>query len=306
MNFYVLINYRKIRSKDKNKDNYLKIALKDVGTNGEKKYKSKIIVNDIKMDFSMNLIQKAMNYTKNHNKSTDIKVAIKPRTVKLEKKDKDKDKDKDKREKSFEKKKTGQMKSKMPILKKTVKAVTVINKIRSISSTTRPKKVNTIYKPPPKVQEKHEEPTKEDNLFGIKFPFFKKKSSIKDDTAKKDGKNEKNEKEGNKRLRCMHSSYVPDKHKTLAQMITAEKKPPRKLKTIKTEEIFLEPIKYDKYLSDQKNKKAKHRDTFCEGFFISSFPYKDGQVVEKSQSFPASCGHKECSSLPAMKPEIIY
>ena len=148
INFYVLINYRKIRSKDKTKDNFLKIALKDVGTNGEKKYKSKIIVNDIKMDFSMNLIQKAMNYTKNHNKSTDIKVAIKPRTVKLEKKDKDKDK----REKSFEKKKTGQMKSKMPILKKTVKAVTVINKIRSISSTTRPKKVNTIYKPPPKVQ----------------------------------------------------------------------------------------------------------------------------------------------------------
>ena len=90
INFYVLINYRKIRSKDKNKDNFLKIALKDVGTNGEKKYKSKIIVNDIKMDFSMNLIQKAMNYNKNKNKSTDVKVAIKPRTVKLEKKEKDK------------------------------------------------------------------------------------------------------------------------------------------------------------------------------------------------------------------------
>ena len=308
INFYVLINYRKIRSKDKNKDNFLKIALKDVGTNGEKKYKSKIIVNDIKMDFSMNLIQKAMNYNKNKNKSTDVKVAIKPRTVKLEKKEKDKDKDKDKREKSFENKKTGEMKSKLPIFKKTVKAVTVINKIRSVSSTTRPKKTNTMYKPPPKVQEKHEEATKEDNFFGLKFPFFKMKSSTKDATTKKDGKNVKNEKieKGNNRFRGMHSSYIPEKHKTLAQMIAAEKQPLKKLKTIKTEEIFLEPIKYDKYLSDQKNKKTKHRDTFCEGFFISSFPYKDGQVVEKSQSFPASCGHKECSSLPAMKPEIIF
>ena len=307
MNFYVLINYRKIRSKDKNKDNFLKIALSEVGTNGEKKFKSKIIVNDIKIDFSMNLIQKTMNYTKNNNKVSDIKVAIKPRAVKLEKKDKEKGKETVKKEKSFEKKKTGEMKSKLPIFRRTVKAITVANKMRSVSNTTRTKKSNIIYKPPPKVQEKHEEATKDENMFGITFPFFKKKSSIKSGAGtKKDEENTKKEKEESNRLRGMHSSYVPEKNKTLSQMITVEKRPPKKLKTIKTEDIVLEPIKYEKYLSEQKNKKSKQRETFCEGFFISSFPYKDGQVVEKSQSFPSSCGHKECSSLPAMKPEIIF
>jgi len=38
---------------------------------------------------------------------------------------------------------------------------------------------------------------------------------------------------------------------------------------------------------------------------IASFPQQNEQVVEKSQTFPASCGHKICSSLPLMKPEII-
>ena len=295
INFYVLINYRKVRSKDKNKDNFLKIPLKDIGTNGEKKYKSKIIVNDIKMDFSMNLVQKTMNYTKNTNKTSDIKIAIKPKTAKVERRDK--------RDNTCEKKKSSEIKSKLPLFKIAIKAVTMGNKMRSISNTVRTKKSNTMYKPPPKVQEKHEEKVKEENMFSLKLPFFSKKSTIKKDNNKKI--EEKNENEKN-RLRGMHSTYVQEKNKTLSQMITAEKKPQRKLKTIKTEEIILEPKKYENYLSEQKNKKSKIRETFCEGFFLSSFPYKEGQVVEKSQSFPSSCGHKDCSSLPAMKPEIIF
>ena len=110
MNFYILINYRKIRSKDNTKDNFLKLAFKDVGTNGEKKYKSKIIVNDIKMDYSINLIPKSNNpktvipktanpktmipkpmNTKAMNSTKNVKEISKQKPVKIiEKKDKDK------------------------------------------------------------------------------------------------------------------------------------------------------------------------------------------------------------------------
>ena len=75
------------------------------------------------------------------------------------------------------------------------------------------------------------------------------------------------------------------------------------------DENYLKGTYYDMYLSKLKadNKKETDigRETFCGGFFIASFPQKEGQVIENSQSFPSSCGHKECSSLPAMMPEII-
>ena len=74
-------------------------------------------------------------------------------------------------------------------------------------------------------------------------------------------------------------------------------------------EYFIEGITYDKYLSKLKSENKKEeesgRESFCEGFFIASFPQKNGQVIENSQSFPSACGHKECSILPAMKPEIF-
>ena len=72
-------------------------------------------------------------------------------------------------------------------------------------------------------------------------------------------------------------------------------------------DIFLESQNYTSYLKSlqQKGLKESKRETFCEGFFISSFPFKNASVIEKSQSFPAQCGHEECSKLPAMKPEII-
>ena len=77
----------------------------------------------------------------------------------------------------------------------------------------------------------------------------------------------------------------------------------------KEKDLFLEGTIYDKYLSDLASLKQKDyestRESFCEGFFIASFPQKNGQVIENSQSFPSPCGHAECSTLPAMKPEII-
>ena len=76
---------------------------------------------------------------------------------------------------------------------------------------------------------------------------------------------------------------------------------------IQVEENYLKGINYEQYLlkKRQDKKKEDDRETFCEGFFIASFPQKEGQVIENSQSFPADCGHTECSSLPAMMPEIV-
>ncbi len=72
-------------------------------------------------------------------------------------------------------------------------------------------------------------------------------------------------------------------------------------------ESYLKGILYDTYKLKLNTKKENEtgRETFCEGFFIASFPQKNAQVIENSQSFPAPCGHEECFSLPAMQPEII-
>ena len=73
-------------------------------------------------------------------------------------------------------------------------------------------------------------------------------------------------------------------------------------------ELILESKNYEEYLSELKQKGIKEstRETFCEGFFIASFPKKDGKVINNSEEkLLASCGHEECSKLPSMKPEII-
>jgi hypothetical protein len=61
-------------------------------------------------------------------------------------------------------------------------------------------------------------------------------------------------------------------------------------------EHFLKGVDYDTYLSKLKSEKKKEyedREAFCKGFFIASFPKKNGQVIENSQSFPSPCGHEE-------------
>ena len=74
----------------------------------------------------------------------------------------------------------------------------------------------------------------------------------------------------------------------------------------KKEYCYLEPINYAEHLQHLIIAKNKiERETFCEGFFIASFPLSGGEVIENSQSFPSPCGHQECSTFPAMKPEII-
>ena len=77
-------------------------------------------------------------------------------------------------------------------------------------------------------------------------------------------------------------------------------------------ELILDAINFDTYLEQQdmntnkkENQNLKERETFCEGFFIASFPKENGKVIENSFSFRAPCGHIKCAKLPSMKPEII-
>ena len=60
LNVFILINAKKVKSKN-GENNFLRIPFEEVGTDGPKQYSS-IIVNDIKMDFSINLVPKILNY----------------------------------------------------------------------------------------------------------------------------------------------------------------------------------------------------------------------------------------------------
>ena len=307
MNFYILLNNKKIISNDRTKNNFLKIAFESIEDNGEKFYKSQIIVNDITLDFSINLIQKAMNY--NINESLDFKINIRPTTIRIERKAKqfyrsdsfNKNESKNENKVIENKLSVETQKSRLPLFRKVIKAVEIANKIRNFSNKDRMRKSSSLYNSPPMVEEGHIDIQKDDDILSQNIPYLRRKSTIEKEEE------ENAEKEFQNKLRGMSNTFTgKNKTLTLTQMITSEKKIPKKLKTIKTEEYILEPVNYEKYLSEnQQNKKLKQRETFCEGFFIASFPKKDGQVIEKSQSFPAPCGHKECSELPAMKPEII-
>ena len=73
-----------------------------------------------------------------------------------------------------------------------------------------------------------------------------------------------------------------------------------------TIESYLESTTYENFIKKNPKKIIENRETFCSGFFIASFPKKNGKVVENSDFFRPPCGHFKCSKLPAMKPEIIF
>ena len=70
---------------------------------------------------------------------------------------------------------------------------------------------------------------------------------------------------------------------------------------IKPKEIILNNSEID--FSKEEN---QNLNSFCKGFFIVSFPYNNGKILENSKNYRSICGHLLCSKLPAMKSEIIY
>ena len=47
-------------------------------------------------------------------------------------------------------------------------------------------------------------------------------------------------------------------------------------------------------------------DSFCNSFFICSFPYNNGKIMENSCRYRSLCNHAICCKLLAMEPEIVY
>ena len=324
MNFYIMINYRKIRSKFKTKENYLKISLKEVGNISPKKYSS-IIVNDIKMDFSISLSKTISNINqKKPINKTLIKKESKINIMKIKSEEirknnikndininnkftyiKPMNKEYMNKSSFFERKKTEKPRmSKTPLENKVYKAIKKVKFITDIKNKNNhstdkinKKAINTINN----ANEIHEPFDQEDNYFiQQNYPYAKKKTIL----LEKD-KEKIIIKENNQIINPENNNLI-----LLSNIITSKSPPiqknsPKKENAIsKTEEIFLEPKNYEEYIIIQGNK--IDQETFCEGFFIASFPKINGQVIQKSQSFPALCGHKECSSLPSMKSEIIY
>ena len=68
----------------------------------------------------------------------------------------------------------------------------------------------------------------------------------------------------------------------------------------------LSTMTYEEYLIEKKQDESlNYRETFCEGFFIASYPKKNGKIIENSNNLLSFCEHKDCSKLHAMKPEIL-
>ena len=70
---------------------------------------------------------------------------------------------------------------------------------------------------------------------------------------------------------------------------------------IKPKEIILNNSEID--FSKEEN---QNLNSFCKGFFIVSFPYNNGKIIENSKNYRSICGHLLCSKLPAMESVIIY
>ena len=81
-------------------------------------------------------------------------------------------------------------------------------------------------------------------------------------------------------------------------------------KDLKEDYKLLTSMNYKAYLNEIDEKKkikmdVTKRETFCSGFFITSIHQKNCSIIENSEMLPSSCGHRACSILNSMKPEIL-
>ena len=74
------------------------------------------------------------------------------------------------------------------------------------------------------------------------------------------------------------------------------------------DDINLNTINSDQNLLPHKINiyKEQNFESFCNSFFICSFPYKNGKLIENSKYYRSACNHAPCSRLISMEPEIIF
>jgi hypothetical protein len=69
----------------------------------------------------------------------------------------------------------------------------------------------------------------------------------------------------------------------------------------------IERLEYETInLEDILNDNLYSQNKFCEAFFVTSIPKKNAKLMPESEEFISVCQHKECSILPAYKPEITH
>ena len=76
-------------------------------------------------------------------------------------------------------------------------------------------------------------------------------------------------------------------------------------KSLKRSIDIIEPIKIK---LDDKNSDKIDYETFCLGFFVTglSMPFENNKIIEDSVNYVTTCGHKYCSLLFSIKPDILY
>ena len=145
INVFILINFRKVKSKKKGIKNFLKVLLEEVGTDSPKQYSS-IIVNDIKMDFSIKLYQKKMTFLRQRS---SIQISSKNNTIKDIEKEDDKKNDR-KKTKSYNKEIKEAKKERLSIFRKAIISVKSLNKKSSetevLDEIDRPKRNESFSK----------------------------------------------------------------------------------------------------------------------------------------------------------------
>ena len=166
-----------------------------------------------------------------------------------------------------------------------------------------------------KAKEKRNSLLKTENIFS----FLQNDSEINDDNINEENSSEKEENEKS-----------PEKNKTESNIDKKEEEDLNEIKKINTNNSIQicnlkddSKIDYSKiklhtpenkiYLKPQiinnntkENVLEKIYDTFCQGFFITSFPKSKGKIIENSKNYHSICGHITCGKLPAMEPEIIF
>jgi len=139
VNIFILINFRKVKSKKKGINNFLKVLLEEVGIDSPKQYSS-IIVNDIKMDFSIKLYQKKMTFIRQRS---SIQISSKNNTIKEIEKESDNKNDR-KKTKSYNKEIKDNKKKRLSVFRRAIISVISLNKKRSeteiLNEIDRPKK----------------------------------------------------------------------------------------------------------------------------------------------------------------------
>ena len=153
------------------------------------------------------------------------------------------------------------------------------------------KKDNDVSKPIANAN--NENPTKISNI--DKNNKNDNNSSMKNDKKKDNSKNNYN------------NENITKTEPNISQRTTSEILSPSSILNYPKENDFSLNLTNTKeiFLSKETIPESDINETFTMAFFISSFNFKQPQVIEKSDELAADCGHSFCSSLPAIVPEIF-